>query len=293
MTTRISRRTVLRAAAASAATLAMTPYVRGTHATNAIRIGVIGGESSALLRRLARRDDVALGDAADADAVVVATPPARRAAAAIDAMRAGKFVGVIAPVSATIDDCYRLVRAQRETHGRFMPLDPAIYDGPAVLVQTLADRGLFGEVTYAAAGYAAVAAACRWMGNNRPIALVATADITLIRTRKHWLIELRHGGSQSLQGMHGAYESLPDGRRMVHVQSRTRGESWEALENYGTPAARDPDDAMLDAFVNAARTGVSPISVVEAVTWAAVGPLRDRSLAAGPKQVAFPNFADA
>jgi predicted dehydrogenase len=294
MTTRISRRGVLQAAAAAAAAIVLATPVRGNDGTvRPVRVGVIGADAPRMSERLARRHDVVLSDPRDAQAVVIATPLERRAAAAIQAMGAGKFVGVVAPVASTIDECLQLVRVQRETHAGFIPLARELFDRPAVLVQAMVDGGLFGELAYAAAAHDAIAPACRWMGGERLVAMVATAaDGTLIRTAKGRLIELRADGSAALHGTRGAYESS-NGRRMVHLDGRTTGGRWEDLDKYGSPAAPDADDAMIDAFVNAVRSGVSPIGVVDAVTWSAIRPLRAASLAGGGKPLDIPNFADA
>ena len=115
-------------------------------------------------------------------------------------------------------------------------------------------------------------------------------------------------GQYSLQGTRGAYESSR-GQRMVYLEGRTRGEQWEELEKYAgefdSPRWKQSADRAASAghggadyfvlgdFVRAIRTGVSPIDVVDAVTWSVVRPLSAQSLLHGSAPVDIPDFAAA
>jgi hypothetical protein len=137
----------------------------------------------------------------------------------------------------------------------------------------------------------------------------------LIRTANGRLIEIRYDtasprptgmGQLSLQGTKGAYESAL-GQRMVYLEGRTKGEKWETLESYAkefqhprwakegalaVKAGHDGGDYFVIAdFIEAIRTGLSPIDVVDAVTWSSIRPLSADSIAAGSKLVAIPDFA--
>ena len=137
----------------------------------------------------------------------------------------------------------------------------------------------------------------------------------LIKTAKGRLIEMRYDtasprpaglGQYSLQGTRGAYEASR-GQRMVYLEGRTSGERWEELEKYAgefdhprwranaerasSSGHNGADFFVIEDFINAIRTGVSPIDVLDAVTWSVIRPLSAESLAGGSKPVAIPEFA--
>src|SRR5688500_13761457 len=66
-------------------------------------------------RRLLERGDI--------DAVVLGTPQEVHAEQTIDAFKAKKFVGAEVPACTTVDECWSMVRAQREHNGRYMLLE--------------------------------------------------------------------------------------------------------------------------------------------------------------------------
>jgi predicted dehydrogenase len=137
----------------------------------------------------------------------------------------------------------------------------------------------------------------------------------LIRTKMGRLIEVRYDtasprpagmGQYSLQGTGGAYESAL-GQRMVYLEGRTQGEKWEPLEQYQNEfdhprwaklaataqgAGHGGGDYFVIAdFLDAIRSGQSPIDVVDAVTWSVIRPLSAESIAGGGKPVDIPDFA--
>jgi predicted dehydrogenase len=96
-------------------------------------------------RRLIARDDL--------DAVLIATPQESHAAMACDAMRAGKFVGSEVPACCTIEECHQLVKTQRETKAGYMMLENYLYPSFVMQVLNMAQKGVFGELTYGAGNY--------------------------------------------------------------------------------------------------------------------------------------------
>lgn len=136
----------------------------------------------------------------------------------------------------------------------------------------------------------------------------------LIRTAQGRLIEIRYDtssprpsgmGQYSLQGTRGAYESA-FGEHKVYLEGRSPQHRWEALDKYDTEfmhpywaergeQARKTghgggDYFVISDFLEAIRTGISPIDVYAAVTWSAIRPLSAASLAAGFGPVEFPEF---
>lgn len=87
------------------------------------------------------------------DAVVIATPPPLHAQMAIDSMRVGKFVGSEVPACVTLEECWALLEAQRKTRGGYMMLENYIYTEPAMQVLAMAQKGAFGDLTYAEGSY--------------------------------------------------------------------------------------------------------------------------------------------
>ena len=96
-------------------------------------------------RRLLERDDV--------DAVLIATPQELHAEMSIDAFKAKKFVGSEVPACTTIDECWKMVNAQRELRGGYMMLENYLYNEAVMTVQNMVDKGLFGDLTYGFGGY--------------------------------------------------------------------------------------------------------------------------------------------
>ena len=89
----------------------------------------------------------------DLQAVLIATPQEDHARMSIDAMKAGKFVASEVPACTTIDECWELVRTQRKTKSGYMLLENYRYGEPVMQVANMAEKGLFGELTYAECCY--------------------------------------------------------------------------------------------------------------------------------------------
>jgi predicted dehydrogenase len=96
-------------------------------------------------RRLLERDDI--------DAVVISTPQEQHAEQSIDTMKAGKFCAPEVPAAITLDELWALVRAQRETKAGYMMLENYLYSQPVMMVQNMADQGVFGDLTYSFGSY--------------------------------------------------------------------------------------------------------------------------------------------
>ncbi len=96
-------------------------------------------------RRMLERDDFR--------AVVIATPQQMHARMAIDTMIAGKFAAPEVPACTTLDECWELVRTQRKTGSGYMLLENYRYSRPIMQITNMAQKGLFGELTYAECAY--------------------------------------------------------------------------------------------------------------------------------------------
>ncbi len=96
-------------------------------------------------RRMFQRDDL--------DAIVVAVPMPIQGPIAAAAMRAGKHVlSEVAP-AITLEQCWELVRAAKQTSKTYMLAENVCYFRDVMMVQNMLDQGVFGTLTYAECGY--------------------------------------------------------------------------------------------------------------------------------------------
>lgn len=87
------------------------------------------------------------------DCVLIATPQDLHAGMSIDSLRAGKFVGSEVPAAVTVEESQQLIEVQRQTGTGYMMLENCLYWREIMQVQNMADKGLFGELTYAFGSY--------------------------------------------------------------------------------------------------------------------------------------------
>lgn len=73
---------------------------------------------------------------------------------AIEAMRAGKAVGMEVGGAVTVEECRELVKAQEETGSKFMMLENCCYGKTEMLVTNMARDGLFGDIVHCHGAYA-------------------------------------------------------------------------------------------------------------------------------------------
>jgi len=96
-------------------------------------------------RRLLQRDDL--------DGVVIATPMQLHAQMAVDAMKAGKHVLCEVAAAVTLEECWALVRTQRQTGKLYMMAENCCYWPHVMMIGNMVRKGLFGQPTYAECGY--------------------------------------------------------------------------------------------------------------------------------------------
>ena len=87
------------------------------------------------------------------DAVVVATPMHLHATQAILALRAGKHVLSEVTAAVTLDECWRLLDAVRESTATYMLSENYCYMADNILVRELVREGLFGEIYFGEGEY--------------------------------------------------------------------------------------------------------------------------------------------
>ncbi len=72
---------------------------------------------------------------------------------AIEAMKAGKAVGMEVGGAYSIEDCWDLIRTQEKTGAFFMMLENCCYGRREMMTLNMAQRGIFGEIVHCAGGY--------------------------------------------------------------------------------------------------------------------------------------------
>jgi predicted dehydrogenase len=91
-------------------------------------------------RRLLERDDL--------DAVIIATPWNWHTPMAVDAMKAGKYVGVEVPAALTVEECWALVDTCEETKVPCMMLENWSFRRDNLAVLNMIRQGLLGEIVH-------------------------------------------------------------------------------------------------------------------------------------------------
>ncbi len=96
-------------------------------------------------KELLTRDDV--------DAVCVCTTWITHARIAVDAMKAGKHVTFEVGGSASIDECWQMVRTSEETGKFCMLLENCCYNREEMALFNMVKQNLFGEIVHVQGGY--------------------------------------------------------------------------------------------------------------------------------------------
>jgi hypothetical protein len=92
-------------------------------------------------------------DRKDIDAVIIATPWQFHHPQAIDAMKAGKYVGCEVIAGITVQDHWDLVHTSEKTGIPYMTLENVCYRRDVLAVLNMVRQGLFGELIHAEGGY--------------------------------------------------------------------------------------------------------------------------------------------
>jgi hypothetical protein len=96
-------------------------------------------------KNLLKRDDV--------EAVIIASPWEWHAPQGIDAMHAGKIVGMEVCGAIKLQDCWDFVDVSEKTGIPMMPLENVCYRRDIMAVHHMVQKGLFGEILHLQGGY--------------------------------------------------------------------------------------------------------------------------------------------
>lgn len=89
----------------------------------------------------------------DIGGVIIATQWITHIPLAIDAMKAGKYVGVEVGGAASIEECWQLIKVSEETGIPCMLLENCCYGKYELMAFNMIKEGLFGEVVHCECGY--------------------------------------------------------------------------------------------------------------------------------------------
>ncbi len=92
-------------------------------------------------------------DRKDIDAVIIATPWQFHYPQAIDAMKAGKYVGCEVIAGLTVEEHWNLVKTSEQTGKPYMTLENVCYRRDVMAALNMARQGLFGELIHLEGGY--------------------------------------------------------------------------------------------------------------------------------------------
>lgn len=89
----------------------------------------------------------------DVDAVFIATPMTLHAKQAVQALNASKHVLSEVIAAVTMEECWELVEAVERTGYTYMMAENYCYRRETMFVHNMAEKGAFGEITFAEGGY--------------------------------------------------------------------------------------------------------------------------------------------
>ena len=99
------------------------------------------------------RDVLALGERKELDAVIVATGWEAHVPIAVDAMKAGVYVGLEVGGAYSVEDCFALVDTHEATGTQLMFLENCCYGKRELMALTMYRAGVMGEVVHCSGGY--------------------------------------------------------------------------------------------------------------------------------------------
>ena len=92
-------------------------------------------------------------DRDDVDAVIIATPWTWHTPMAVDAMNAGKYVGLEVCGATSLEECWELVNAHEKTGAQLMIMENVMYRRDVMAITNMVKQGLFGEIIHLEGGY--------------------------------------------------------------------------------------------------------------------------------------------
>lgn len=87
------------------------------------------------------------------DAVHINTPIHEHAPMSVAALKAGKHVASTVPMATTIDECWEIVDAQKESGRNYMMMETSIYSREFLYVKELRETGKLGKIQFLRAAH--------------------------------------------------------------------------------------------------------------------------------------------
>ena len=264
--------------------------------------------------------------AADAEIVWNTSPPPMRAAASIDALRAGKHVITELPAALTLTDCQSLADTLEHTGRHCYLFEPECYTVESLFVLGLFSAGILGDPLFAETGFCRTIAGAtdsitlaahslpplgwymqvnrgdrihsvgavesRWIHN----ALIATERGRTIALSENTMTPRPDEGLVRIQGTRGVYSGMSNG---VFVDGRSpEPEAFEQVSSYieYEPAllhgrTETAQALCLRRIAWSLRHEQPPdCDVYDAAVWSAVPLLAAASIAHGGEPMECPDF---
>jgi predicted dehydrogenase len=89
----------------------------------------------------------------DVDAVHINSPIHLHAAQSLAALEAGKHVACTVPMATTVDECRRIVAAQKASGKRYMMMETVVYSREFLFVRELYEKGELGKIQFLKASH--------------------------------------------------------------------------------------------------------------------------------------------
>ena len=84
----------------------------------------------------------------DIDIIHINTPPYLHADMCVAGLKAGKHVACTIPMALSVEDCYRIVRAQEESGKQYMMMETVVYSREFLFLKDLYNKGELGKLQF-------------------------------------------------------------------------------------------------------------------------------------------------
>ncbi len=179
-------------------------------------------------KEMVKRDDI--------DLVVIITPAPEHARMAVYSMQHGKHVASEVPISFTFEESWELVNTAEATQKHCMMLENVCYGEEELWMLNMVEKGVFGTLTYAEAGY---------LHNLLHKLFINSEDPEKYGYYNQWRLQLHANMNANLYPTHGLgpvanYMKIGRGDRFDHLVSMSSLEA--SLHEYS------PDSPPSNAF---------------------------------------------
>ncbi len=184
------------------------------------------------------------------DAVFVMTGWSGRPQIAMEAMRAGKYVGIEVGCADTLDECFALVDTYEQTGTPLMMLENCCYGRRELAALRMVKEGLFGEIVHCSGGY------LHYLNKEDLFRDIETDEIPHYRLAQYKARNRESYPTHEL-GPIAKVLNINRGNRFLRlnaVASKSRGIKQFAADTYGADSKWAKDDYAQGDIVNTTIT---------------------------------------